>query len=105
MGRGLTVRDDLLGVSGRVGRGHAEDHDEGGVVGPGQVVGHEAAGLVVLVEEGEAEGAGDVGREEEQDEPGAGLPAALLDVLVGEDADKDADGDDGAVGDLHEGGD
>lgn len=31
------------------------------------------------------------------------MPAAFLDVFVGEDADEDAEGDDGAVGDLHEG--
>jgi hypothetical protein len=34
--------------------------------------------------------------------PGAGLPPGLLDVFVGEDADQDAERDDGAVGDLHE---
>jgi hypothetical protein len=31
------------------------------------------------------------------------LPTGLLDVFVREDADEDAEGDDGAVGDLHEG--
>jgi hypothetical protein len=31
------------------------------------------------------------------------LPPGLLDVFVREDADEDAEGDDGAVGDLHEG--
>ena len=59
--------------------------------------------MVVCVEERETECSCDVGGEEEQDEPRAGLTAGFLDVFIGEDADQDTEGDDCAVGDLHEG--
>ena len=93
------VGDDLLGVAGRVGDLQGQDHHEGGVIGPRQEVADVPAHVVAGVHEAQAERPRDVGAEEDEDEE-----AALVgEAVVQQDAGEDGEGDEGPVGDLHQG--
>lgn len=96
------VGDDLLCVACSVGGRHAQDHDECGVVGSGEVVADESARRVLGIEIGETKCAGDIGEQEDQDEEATRLATVSRHVVVCENTDQDADGDEDAVGDLQQ---
>ena len=78
-----------------------QNHDEGSVVWPGQEIADVATHFLVNGDEAQPEGTGDVRAEEDEDEE-----AALVDELVVEvDACQNRYRDEGAVWNLHEGGD
>ena len=85
----------------RVGHLQTQNQHERRIVRPREQIANISAGEIVAVHKAQSERAGDVGAEEEQDEE----TAFVVEFVVQVDTQQDADGNQRAVGDLHEGGD
>jgi hypothetical protein len=85
-------------MPGRIRDLQGQDHDESRIVWTSQEVADVAADLLIERDEAQTEGAGDVRAQEDEDEEAAFIHEFVVQV----DAGQDRNGDEGAIGNLHE---